>query len=109
VPRPENAAIAQFDFDVPLDPSVALERVADAMRAMQTHTAHPRYFGLFNPAPTTMGIVGETLAAAFNTQLAGWSHSPFAVQAERHLVRSLGSRFGEAFTNGNFTSAARSP
>jgi glutamate/tyrosine decarboxylase-like PLP-dependent enzyme len=99
-----RAAVAQFDFDVPLDPRVALERVVDAMREMQTHTAHPRYFGLFNPAPTTMGIVGETLVAAFNPQLAGWSHSPFAVQAEHHLVRSMGSRFGEAFTNGNFTS-----
>lgn len=99
-----RGAVGQFDFDVPLDPRVALERVVDAMREMQTHTAHPRYFGLFNPAPTTMGIVAETLAAAFNSQLAGWSHSPFAVQAERHLVRSLGSRFGEAFTNGTFTS-----
>jgi glutamate/tyrosine decarboxylase-like PLP-dependent enzyme len=58
------------------------------------HTPHPRYYGLFNPAPTTMGIAADALTAAFNPQLAAWSHSPFAVEVERHLVRAIGSRFG---------------
>ncbi|MGZ5233027.1 MAG: pyridoxal phosphate-dependent decarboxylase family protein [Burkholderiales bacterium] len=74
------------------------------MRQWQTHTAHSRYFGLFNPAPTTMGIAGEALAAIFNTQLAAWSHGPFAVQTERYLVRELGQRFDSRFMYGCFTS-----
>ena len=36
----------------------------------------------------------DTLVAAFNPQLAAWSHNPFAVEVERHLVRALGGRFG---------------
>lgn len=58
------------------------------------HTSHSGYFGLFNPAPTHMSIVADTLVAAFNPQLAAWSHSPLAVEVERHLVRSFGQRFG---------------
>lgn len=60
----------------------------------QVHTAHRRYFGLFNPSPTTMGVAADTLVAAFNPQLAAWSHSPFAAEVERYLVREIGVRFG---------------
>src|SRR5262249_2175877 len=58
------------------------------------HTPHPGYYGLFNPAPTTMGIAADALVAAFNPQLAAWNHSPFPVELENHLVRAFGSRFG---------------
>ena len=72
----------------------------------QTHTPHPRYFGLFNPAPTTMGIAADTLVAAFNPQLAAWSHSPLSIEIEQHVIRLLGARFGydPASTDGAFTS-----
>ena len=60
----------------------------------QVHTNHPRYFGLFNPAPTTLGIAADTLVAAFNPQLAAWSHAPFANEVERHVVLALAARFG---------------
>ena len=32
--------------------------------------------------------------AAFNPQIAAWSHSPFAAEVERHLVRAFGRRMG---------------
>lgn len=83
-----------LDFAQPLEPVQALEMVAAALAEHQVHTAHPRYFGLFNPAPTTMGIAADALVAAFNPQLAAWSHSPFAAEAERHLIRAFGERFG---------------
>jgi glutamate/tyrosine decarboxylase-like PLP-dependent enzyme len=41
-----------------------------------------------------MGIVADVLVATFNPQLAAWSHSPFAIEVERHLIRTLGFRFG---------------
>jgi glutamate/tyrosine decarboxylase-like PLP-dependent enzyme len=86
--------VAQFDFAVPKAPSEALAAAVGAMRAAQVHTAHPRYFGLFNPAPTTMGIAADALVAALNPQLAAESHAPFAVAAERHLLRAFATRFG---------------
>lgn len=89
-----RALLAPFDFERPVAPGSALAFAAEALRRHQVHTPHPRYFGLFNPAPTTMGIVADALVAAFNPQLAAWSHSPFAAEVERHVVRCLGARFG---------------
>ena len=95
-----------FDFRTPLVATDAIDAVVAAMRAGQVHPAHPRYFGLFNPGPTTMGIVADALVAAFNPQLATQSHAPLAVEIERHLVRAFGERFGFARDDieGAFTS-----
>ena len=95
-PTPETARslVAQFDFARPLAPEEALRLAADALSRTQVHTPHPRYFGLFNPTPTTVGIAADAIVAAFNPQLAAWKHNPFAVEAERHLIRELGFRFG---------------
>ena len=75
-------------------PEKALGFVAAELRRHQVHTAHTSYFGLFNPSPTTMGIAADTLVAGFNPQIAAWSHSPFAAEVERHVVRALAGRFG---------------
>lgn len=99
-----ESAVSGFDFATPINPIEALRRVESAMRLHQTHTAHSRYFGLFNPNPTPMGIAGEALAGIFNPQLAAWSHSPFAVQMERRLVREIGMQFDQRLTTGTFTS-----
>jgi glutamate/tyrosine decarboxylase-like PLP-dependent enzyme len=95
------------DFEYPMDPVEATELAAFGLTQYQVHTPHPRYYGLFNPAPTTMGIVADALVAAFNPQLAAWSHSPFAAEVEAHLIRAFGERFGYpsdsidgAFTSG---------
>lgn len=87
-------AVARFDFGAPVPPEEAIEFVTQGLSEFQTHTPHPRYFGLFNPAPTTMGVAADTLVAAFNPQLAAWSHSPLAVEMEQHTIRALGAKFG---------------
>src|SRR5262249_33515173 len=86
--------LAGLDFAEPAGAVETLDFVADAMWRFQTHSRHTRYFGLFNPASTTMGIAADALVAAFNPQLAAWSHSPFAAEVERHLVRAFGQKFG---------------
>src|SRR5262245_28319316 len=80
--------LAGRDFVTPMGAVEALDFVADAMWRFQVHTAHPRYFGISTPASTTMGIAADALVAAFNPQLAAWSHSPFAVEVERHLIQT---------------------
>ncbi len=95
-PAPEavRSLLARFDFARPVPADEAVLLVADALSQTQVHTPHPRYFGLFNPTPTTAGIAADALVAAFNPQLAVWKHNPFAVEVERFLVRELGARFG---------------
>jgi glutamate/tyrosine decarboxylase-like PLP-dependent enzyme len=41
-----------------------------------------------------MGIAADALVAAFNPQMAAWAHSPFAAEAEAHLVRAFGAKLG---------------
>jgi glutamate/tyrosine decarboxylase-like PLP-dependent enzyme len=103
-PEKIRDTLAFCTFERAMDPLEAVDFVARGLTEFQVHTSHPRYFGLFNPAPTTMGIAGDTLAAAFNTQLAAWSHSPFAAEMESHLVRALGAKFGYSQTDGTFCS-----
>jgi aromatic-L-amino-acid decarboxylase len=86
--------LSGYDFAAPLDPEMVLRDCMDILSEWTVHTGHPRYFGLFNPAPTLMGILGDTLAATANPQLAVWSHAPGANEIERHLLRFIGVRLG---------------
>ena len=101
-----RGVLAGRDFAEPMGAVEALDFVADAMWRFQVHTGSPRYFGLFNPASATMGIAADAMVAAFNPQLAAWSHSPFAAEVERHLVRAFGQKFGYdlSVADGAFTS-----
>ena len=95
-----------LDFSQPLDPQETVNFIEESLWNYQVHTPHPRYFGLFNPAPTTMGVIGDAIAAAFNPQVATWNHSPFAVELEQHLLRCFGLEFGYHIekVGGSFTS-----
>lgn len=95
-----------FTFERPLEADAAFRLIASELLKGQVHTPHPKYFGLFNPAPTAMSIAADALVAALNPQLAAWSHSPLAVEMEQHLVRSIATKFGYACdqADGVFTS-----
>ena len=88
----ERLGVLDFVDGMPMHE--AFDFAVSGLTEQQVHTAHRRYFGLFNPSPSTMGVAADTLVAAFNPQLAAWSHSPFAVEVERYLTKELGSRFG---------------
>ena len=100
-----DALIAR-NFDTPISADEALSFVSEGLWGGQVHTSHRRYYGLFNPRPATMGIAADAMVAAFNPQLAAWSHNPFACEVERYLVAEIGARFGydRAATYGSFTS-----
>lgn len=99
-------SLEELDFDHPTDPEDALELILGMFEEHQTHTASPRYFGLFDPATATMGVVAETLVAAFNPQLAVWRQSPAAVEIEQFMMGVFAGKFGfdAARAAGSFTS-----
>ncbi len=69
-----------------------------------THQTHPRYFGLFNPAPTFPSQCADRLVAAFNPQIASSVTSPAAVALEAHVIARVAQRAGfPAGTGGHFT------
>ena len=95
-PEKLRGTLAEWSFDKPVAPEKVVAFAVQNLWENQLHVPHPGYFGMFNPAPSTMGIAGEMLAAGFNPQLAAWSHSPWAAEVERHLVQTLGRKFGYA-------------
>ena len=101
-----RAFAESFTFDRPLPAAETLRTIATHLTRYQVHTPHPNYYGLFNPAASTMSIAADALAAALNPQLAAWSHSPLAAEMELHLIRSLAGKFGipRDLADGVFTS-----
>lgn len=110
VPSRSNDAIAAdvaaLRFDVPRPPEALVEELARALAEGIVHPDHPRYFGLFNPAPADLAVVADALVSGFNPQLATRSHAPWPVAVEDRLIGALGERFGwtPAETRGTFTS-----
>ncbi|MFC5185980.1 pyridoxal phosphate-dependent decarboxylase family protein [Actinomadura harenae] len=86
--------LERYDFDGAMTPEAVLGDTAAMLRRWTVHTTHPGYFGLFNPNPAPLGVLGDLLTAAFNPQLAAWSHGPAAAEIDRHVVAYLGERLG---------------
>ncbi|MEM8546559.1 MAG: aminotransferase class V-fold PLP-dependent enzyme [Pseudomonadota bacterium] len=92
-------------FDAPADLGAVLETVVTQMTEGQVQTTHPGYFGLFNPAPTFPAELADRIAASFNPQICVWTHAPFAVDVENHVIREIAVRLGlPADSGGHFTS-----
>ena len=86
--------LSGFDFQAPRPVDELLSWTIAQMEHGVVHMTHPRYFGLFNPAPTFPAQCADRIAAAFNPQLATSTTSPAAVEIEAHVIRSVARRAG---------------
>jgi aromatic-L-amino-acid/L-tryptophan decarboxylase len=93
-PQAIREALAEYDFAAPREAHAVFDDCVRWLRRWMVHVTHPRYFGLFNPRPTTACIAADLLVAALNPQLATWSHSPAPVEIERHVIAYMGDRLG---------------
>ncbi len=97
--------LADFDFAVPRPLPALLDWSIGALEHGVTHLTHPRYFGLFNPAPSFAAQCAERIVASFNPQVASSSTSPAALAHEAHVIRMVAQRAGfPAHSEGHFTS-----
>lgn len=98
--------LAAFDFRDPKPLEPLLEWVIDCMEHGTVHMTHPRYFGLFNPAPTFPSECADRIAGCFNPQLASSGSSPVPVAIEAHVIRSMAQRAGlPESAGGHFTTS----
>jgi glutamate/tyrosine decarboxylase-like PLP-dependent enzyme len=86
--------LAGWDFEVPVAPDDLLVWTIGHLETGMVHTGHPRYFGLFNPAPSFPALCADRIAAAFNPQLASATTSPVPVEIEAHVARAVARRAG---------------
>jgi glutamate/tyrosine decarboxylase-like PLP-dependent enzyme len=89
-----GSELAGFDFCIPRPIEEVLLWTIARLQYGIVHVTHPRYFGLFNPAPTFPAQCADRIAAVLNPQLATRTTSPVAVEIEAHLIRSIGRRMG---------------
>jgi aromatic-L-amino-acid/L-tryptophan decarboxylase len=100
-----RSQLADFDFDAARPLDELLPWTIAQLENGVVHMTNPRYFGLFNPAPTFPALCGDRLTGAFNPQLATATTSPAAVEIEAHVIRAVARRAGlPAQSTGHFTS-----
>ena len=78
------------------DAEKVLDELFREMVEQGFHVPSANYFGLMNPTPTYMGVLGETLVAGLNPQLATLARSQLASKIELETVRWIGERVGWA-------------
>jgi glutamate/tyrosine decarboxylase-like PLP-dependent enzyme len=94
-PAAVRAEVAEaFDLTRPLPAEEALERAARLLAAHGVQVTHPRYFGLYNPSVREVAVAADALVAAYNPQLAAWTHAPAAIEMERHALSALAATLG---------------
>jgi glutamate/tyrosine decarboxylase-like PLP-dependent enzyme len=97
--------LAAFDFQEPRSLDESLAWIVARLENGITHITNPRYFGLFNPAPSFPAQCADRIAAVFNPQLATSTTSPVPVALEAHVIRAVAHRAGFPDTaGGHFTS-----
>ena len=62
--------LAEFDFLTPRTLDELLPWTIAQIEHGVVHMTNPRYFGLFNPAPSFTSLCGDRITGAFNPQLA---------------------------------------
>ena len=103
--------LAAFDFARPMPFDDLMAWTVAQLEHGVTHMTHPRYLGLFNPAPSFPAQCADRIAASFNPQLASQTTSPVAVAIEAHVIRAVAHRagFAAAIRSGISPPAARKP
>ena len=86
--------LVEFDFELPRPAESVLTWSIRQLEHGAVHMTHPRYFGLFNPAPTAPAQWADRIAGAFNPQLASSGSSPAPVEIEAHVIRAMATRAG---------------
>jgi glutamate/tyrosine decarboxylase-like PLP-dependent enzyme len=92
--RALRADLDAFDFQAPVPFGELVNWVIARMEDGVVHMNHPRYLGLFNPAPSFPAKFADRIVASFNPQLATATTSPAAVEIEAHVARMVAARTG---------------
>ena len=86
--------LAAFDFARPVPFEQLMTWTVAQLEHGIVHVTHPRYLGLFNPAPSFPAQCADRIAASFNPQLASYATSPVAVAIEAHVTGAVARRAG---------------
>ncbi len=75
-------------------PGPLLERSARLLFAHSLFNQHPRFFGYVTAGPAPIGVLGDLLASALNSNVGAWTLSPAATEIEAETVRWIAQLIG---------------
>ncbi len=101
-PQEVKEYVKSISLEGSTDYKSTVQKVIEGLERYAVHTHHPGYFGLFNPRPNAMSVIGDYVTAVMNPQMAAWSHAPFANEVERYVIEEFGKRFGFEEADGVF-------
>jgi aromatic-L-amino-acid decarboxylase len=104
--EPLRNVLPETGFESPEAAAQFLDEICTELIDQGFHVPSANYFGLMNPTPAYIGVLGELLVAALNPQLATMARSQLAARIEQETLRWIGQRIWPGETNfaGTFTS-----
>ena len=91
------------DAGLPENGSDAGGLLAHASKLLFEHSlfnGHPRFFGYITSSPAPIGMLGDLLAAAVNSNVGSWRLGPMATEIEAQTVRWIAELIGYPTTCG---------
>src|SRR6266516_950943 len=64
------------------DPGALLREAADLLFEHSLFNGHPRFYGYITSSAAPIGMLGDLLASAVNSNLGNWSLAPMATEIE---------------------------
>lgn len=83
------------------DPERVLQEACREMVEKGFHVPSANYFGLMNPTPTYIAVLGEALVAGLNPQIATLARSQLASKMEQQAVRWIGEQLYPQLAGGD--------
>ncbi len=76
------------------DAGALLDRAAELMFNHSLFNGHPRFWGYITASPTPIGMLGDLLASAANSNLGSWKLGPMATEIESQTIRWIAELIG---------------
>lgn len=99
----EVQAALRADAGLPEEGRDAAALLDEASKLLFEHSlfnGHPRFFGYITSSPAPIGMLGDLLAAAVNSNVGSWRLGPMATEIEAQTVRWIAELIGYPTTCG---------
>ncbi len=98
-----RALQAKLPESIPLtgmEPSALIKESWHLLINNSLFNGHPRFWGYITSSPAPVGILGDLLASAVNSNCGAFVLSPMATEIEKQTIRWLGSMIGYPAASG---------
>jgi glutamate/tyrosine decarboxylase-like PLP-dependent enzyme len=76
------------------DAAGILDEAFEKLASYSLYNGHPKFWGYITSSPAPIGVLGDFLAAAINSNLGSWKLSPVATEIELQTVRWIAEMIG---------------